>query len=368
MVPSLESPAGVPHVRFATLCAMSTPPADQEEPEPPAGFFDSGPDSEDTEDSDAIVPGMTQADDPVRRVGLAAWILIVIATLLLPLGVIGFWSQQTLTDTDTFVETVAPLAEDPAIQQQVADQVAQSLTEAIDLDALAEEWFPRAPESLVSTMSGALEGLIQQLSQKVVESPEFAELFERVLRGAQSETMDILNNEGGVVKVEGEDIVLDLSEVRNKVNERLAERGIQIPDRGGDATIVIAQADSLSTAQSAYGVGQPVLQWFILLPLILLVIALVVAKDTARAVRAVGGAAIVAGAFLIMGWLMGSAIIASLVMGTQMVDVGPAAYDILAGRLMTWAWVLVILGLIILALGWWWVWRRSRPEPEEASV
>jgi hypothetical protein len=42
--------------------------------------------------------------------------LIVIGCLLAPLAVIGGWGKATLTDTDAFVATYAPLANDPVVQ------------------------------------------------------------------------------------------------------------------------------------------------------------------------------------------------------------------------------------------------------------
>jgi len=49
-----------------------------------------------------------------------------LAVYLLLTGITSVWLMRTLTDTPTFVQTVAPLATKPAIQKFVAKTVAES--------------------------------------------------------------------------------------------------------------------------------------------------------------------------------------------------------------------------------------------------
>src|SRR3954447_16101241 len=48
-----------------------------------------------------------------------AVVLIVVAVLLAPVAVVCGWAKWTLTDTDRFVATYAPLAQQPAVQAYV---------------------------------------------------------------------------------------------------------------------------------------------------------------------------------------------------------------------------------------------------------
>ena len=59
--------------------------------------------------------------------GVIAWVLVVVAGILVPLAMVAFWGQRSITDTERWVTTVAPLAQDQAIR----DQVANAATEAI---------------------------------------------------------------------------------------------------------------------------------------------------------------------------------------------------------------------------------------------
>ena len=48
-----------------------------------------------------------------RTRGIIAWVLIVLASLLIPVSVISVWAIRTVTNTDQYVATMAPLARNP---------------------------------------------------------------------------------------------------------------------------------------------------------------------------------------------------------------------------------------------------------------
>src|SRR3954469_20148290 len=64
---------------------------------------------------------------------LAAF-LIILGCLMAPLAVVTGWAKSTLTDTDTFVATYAPLARDPAVQSFVVDEVTATIDQRVDLE------------------------------------------------------------------------------------------------------------------------------------------------------------------------------------------------------------------------------------------
>src|SRR5690606_41933519 len=49
----------------------------------------------------------------------ASWVLIVVGSLLVPVSVTSLWLNRTITDTDRYVETVAPLIRDQDIQRAI---------------------------------------------------------------------------------------------------------------------------------------------------------------------------------------------------------------------------------------------------------
>ena len=54
---------------------------------------------------------------------MVATLLIVLACVLAPLSAVAVWTRNQVTNTDRYVETVSPLADDPAIQAAITDQI-----------------------------------------------------------------------------------------------------------------------------------------------------------------------------------------------------------------------------------------------------
>ena len=66
--------------------------------------------------------------DGARRV------LLVLGCLMAPLAVVSGWAKSTLTDTDTFVATYAPLAHSPEVQSFVVDRAAEAIDQNVNIE------------------------------------------------------------------------------------------------------------------------------------------------------------------------------------------------------------------------------------------
>ena len=84
----------------------------------------------------ATRPGATRTSTH-RRSGwwaAASAVLIVVACVLAPLSVASVWASSVLSNTDRYVETVAPMADDPAVQDALAAKVTSAVFENLDLE------------------------------------------------------------------------------------------------------------------------------------------------------------------------------------------------------------------------------------------
>ena len=66
-------------------------------------------------------------------------VLIVTACLLAPLSMVSVWARGEVTDTNRYVQTVAPLAQDPAIQQAVTNRITEQIFTYVDVQALTSD-------------------------------------------------------------------------------------------------------------------------------------------------------------------------------------------------------------------------------------
>src|SRR6201995_3011376 len=68
--------------------------------------------------------GGTPPTAPKDRSGwwrpVVATVLLVLVGLLAPMSVLATWAHDEVGDTDRYVQTVAPLASDPAVQNAIA--------------------------------------------------------------------------------------------------------------------------------------------------------------------------------------------------------------------------------------------------------
>ncbi|WP_423464904.1 GAP family protein [Promicromonospora sp. MS192] len=154
---------------------------------------------------------------PVRHRGrsTAAVVLIVLGALLAPVGVVAAWAERTLTDTDRYVATVAPLAEDPAVRSAVSARMTSALMEQIDvgalLDGVAEGLdeqglAPRvagALPMLEAPLTGGVESFVRDAADRVVASDQFRDAWTQANRVAHQQLVAVMRGEGGLAVLLG---------------------------------------------------------------------------------------------------------------------------------------------------------------------
>jgi len=60
-----------------------------------------------------------------RRILVA--LLVVVGCILAPLSMLGVWLKAEILDTDTYVSTMAPLADNAHVQNALADRITNTL-------------------------------------------------------------------------------------------------------------------------------------------------------------------------------------------------------------------------------------------------
>ncbi|MHB9861015.1 hypothetical protein [Streptomyces sp. YIM S03343] len=200
----------------------------------------------------------------LRNVG--ASILLLLALLLAPVAVVAAWVEKTVTDTDRYVATVAPLASDPAVQNVIITRITNHVVAQVDVksitDALAKTLKDRgAPprvvagaDALTGPLTSAVRTAVDRVVTRVITSNAFQQVWEGANRRAHAAVMKVLTDEGGgVVSAKGENIQLDVGQIVDQVRTRLVDAGFSkaaaIPNT--DKTITLFKAKQLSRAQDA---------------------------------------------------------------------------------------------------------------------
>ena len=96
-----------------------------------------------------------------------AVLLVVLGRLLAPLALVAVWTNSEVSDTDTYVATVAPLAKEPAVQDAVAQRVTTEIFTRLDIHGITSQ----AVDALVATtklppvVARQLQGLVGTMTQ-----------------------------------------------------------------------------------------------------------------------------------------------------------------------------------------------------------
>ena len=160
---------------------------------------------------------------------ISSWVVVVVACVLAVLSVVTVFARNQLLNTDTYVNTVAPLASDPAIQTQVAKQVSANLITRIDVETRVKEALPAKAGFLATPITSELETATNELALKAVQSKQFYEIWVAANRASHKQLVAVLtgSSEGSVSSKNGT-VTIDLSQVEANVKEKLDAKGITV--------------------------------------------------------------------------------------------------------------------------------------------
>ncbi len=294
-------------------------------------------------------------------------ILIVVALLLTPIATVGAWARVQLVDTDRFVATFAPLAEDPQVQAYIADEVTRAIVARADFDALVGQVFggleslglPPRTAAVLGLLQGpavqGLEAMVGRAAETVVTSPQFPVIWESALRATHSRTTGLLQGDTSVVVMDGKGVIaVDLGVIVEEVRTRLVGRNLPLAQFIPEVsrTIPLIQSDALVLVRTGYTVAANVGFWLPLVALALLAAGILLARDRRRAaVRSAWGVAGMLGLLLIGTGITG-AIVARALSPAVPAEVAHAVYGQVTGGMSSALVALIVLAVVVALVAW----------------
>jgi hypothetical protein len=297
-----------------------------------------------------------------------ASVLLLLAFLLAPLSVVAVWAHSEISDTDRYVQTVAPLATEPAVQNTVIDRLTNRVVGNVNVDqvtatlaaTLARNGAPPIVVDHVDALSGALKnaltGAVHQVVQKVVTSDQFAETWVTANRRAHAAVVKVLTGEGGsAVQTRGNTVVLDIGTVVDKVQQRLVEAGFakagKIPDV--DRQIVLLQSDELRKAQNGMRLLDILGAWLPVVVVALAALGVWLAPSHRIGLMAAGlGIGVMMVVLLVGLAVMRQRYVDSVPPGTQPRDAAATIFDTFARFLRDSTHTVLVIAVIIVIAGY----------------
>lgn len=310
----------------------------------------------------------TYAQSPVTRKrwrgrSIVSLILFIVATLLTPIAIIGHWGHQTVMDSKQFISTVGPLAEDPEIQQAVADVVSKAIIQQVDTSELAGglvgSLVPN--DQLADLLSGpikaGIDSLIRGGVERFVQSNAFQQAWIRINQEAQRGFVAALTGDpSGPVQFEGDLLVLNISTLLQDVQQSLVDDGIAvagvvtIPE--SDAQIELLDSPGLAQVRAIYALTSPILSIILLITAAFFTVSVLLATRRARTTVAVG---IVVGVWALVlnyGIRFAEASFVNAFQDTLFEAASTAFYNQLLIYLLLAVQGLLLLGVVVIVLGW----------------
>jgi hypothetical protein len=190
-------------------------------------------------------------------------ILVALSIIVFTVTVPAVWGARTVLNTDRYVATVGPLAEDPAVQESIATKLTDQVFVALDVEEKLSEILGSIGERatvLAAPLTTAVKGFVQDQVLKVVQSDAFQTFWVAANRFVHTQVLAILRGEGETVSVVEGKVLLNLLPLVNlalgsidRVATDLVGRDVTLPTiEEGEAP-----SESITKLEQALGVDLP---------------------------------------------------------------------------------------------------------------
>jgi hypothetical protein len=297
------------------------------------------------------------AAKPGRSRGIIAVTLIVVASLLLPLAGLTVWVRNMMLNTDRYVETVSPVASDPAVQEAIATRVSIALVDELNVEQRAKSALPERAQFLAAPITTGATQLVHNATLRLVGTDQFQTLWEAANRRAHDQIVAALTGRDSkhVVNDKGK-VVLQLGPMAAKVAQQLSKIGFGLPssvdvNRLNVRFVLIDSAD-LKSVQDYTNILNK-LAWVLpILALLLYAAAIVIAPRKRVALVRVGIGIVVAMVVMVIAYGFARTAYLDSLPGPGKHEAGAVIFDTLTRYLQRGVRVLLVVGVLVWLIAW----------------
>lgn len=216
------------------------------------------------EDLEARVESLEAKPQKRRRTRrILTPILVALSILVFTITVPAAWGARTVLNTDRYVATVAPLADDPAVQASIATKLTDQVFSALNVQGTLSDALGALGERatvLAGPLTIAVKGFVRDQVEKVVASDAFKTFWVEANRFVHTQVLAILRGETETITIREGKVLLNLLPLVNlalgsiqTVASELVGRDVALPQ--------ISEEDipsaSIAKLEQALGVDLP---------------------------------------------------------------------------------------------------------------
>jgi hypothetical protein len=178
-----------------------------------------------------------------------AWIVLVLAAVLVLVSSLTIWVKRQALNTDSWVDASSQLLEDPAVRTAVANYLVEELFQTVNVPEELQRVLPAQLDPLAAPAASALRGAAVNQAQALLASPRVQKVWEEANRKAHETFIDVVENKKtGLIATYNGDVVLDLQPLLQRLRDQVGVNPERAPLTSG--RIVLMRADQLEGARN----------------------------------------------------------------------------------------------------------------------
>ncbi|MDQ6927753.1 MAG: hypothetical protein M3159_03715 [Actinomycetota bacterium] len=320
--------------------------------------------------------------------------VVFLTCLFTVLAATSFWVHETLLDTNKYVKTVTPIADDPVVTKAMSLWMSDQLLKVINAEKIIRDALPEGGRILAAPLANAVRTFVQEQIDKVLQSDAFKKAWVVANRAAHTTAVRVLRDETGtdVVSTARGKVVLNLLPLFNEALRQLQQASpdilgheVTLPEiKSGDIP-----ADARQKIQDALGVtlpsdfgqivlfdssqlrtAQDVVRWFdranvalIIVAILLLAFTVWVSHRRRRTVVQLGVGIAIGLVLIRRASIIGKDSVLNSVKDQVNHDAFDAAISHVLGSFLSFTGWLIFLGLLVAALAF-----LTGPNPRAAQM
>ncbi len=233
-------------------------------------------------------------------VRVARWsgavVILLIAALLGGMSVVAGYLKTQVLNTDAYVETVAPLAADPVVQDALAQRLTTEIITRSDIagiadnvaNALVEKGAPSQLNQLVGPLVGGITTFLDDKIRALLATPQFETIWQNINRAAHTAIVTVLTGSQGRVlnATGGTTITVDLGKLLSALKTQLVNAGLSFVSKVPDVSIpyTVVESDKLPKVRTYTRILNAVGTWLPYLALLIFIGGVLTAPNRRRGV------------------------------------------------------------------------------------
>jgi hypothetical protein len=275
-------------------------------------------------------------------------ILVILSVVFVPIAGLTVWVRNLVLDTGKYVDTVAPLAENKAITDQVANRLTTRLFQEVNVEQQARDALPERAQFLAGPIASGTQTFVHTAAQRALATEQFATIWRQANERAHAAVVKALTGQGKNVTVKNGKVVLDLSAVIDQVVKRLDARGVTVFDSLAkdqkNLQVTLFNAEQLQKARGAVHLLDRLRIVLIVLVFVFLGAALLLSGNRRRTLMRWGIGLVIAMAIVAVLLALGRSAFLGV---AQNRDAAGAAFDTIVRYLRNGFRAIAVLGLVV---------------------